>query len=126
MLTQGLYGGYIQFRCTISQTSIESSLNSETDAEACFEASATVAGSVGPFSGEVSGAGGACSDDEAADFEMARNDYAEETSSLEVVGGRLGADDSLEVLPGDAVLLKEVRKVYSLSLKPRFFWRKLN
>lgn len=106
VLTRGLYGGYLQYRSTIREIDVSSSLTEESDKKDCYEASVAAEGSIGGFSGAVEGEVAGCEQGGAAAFEKARDLYKEETTQQEIVGGSI-VDENFSVSPGQAVLLKE-------------------
>ena len=110
VLTRGLYGGYGQFRSTMTRSSLANTLETEQEVLACFEASAKASAGVAGVSASVSGSYGECKLTDTAAFDSARNAYSSETSQQELVGGstiEIAGKPVFVVEPGEGVLLKE-------------------
>jgi len=111
VLTRALYGGYLQYRSTISSSDISDALTKESDMTECYEQSLALSASGYGFSGGFEGERAGCNRTQQDTFTSSRNKFKEETAQLDIVGGTQGTDGAgkptLSIPQGLAVLLKE-------------------
>jgi len=89
ILTRGIFGGYLQLRSTMTESSISSRFESSEESRQCFEESVSAEASLFGFSGGGSGSGGECKEQAKKAMLSSQNDYAEKSSEQVVVGGKI-------------------------------------
>mmetsp|Transcript_32672 Transcript_32672/g.49272 ORF Transcript_32672/g.49272 Transcript_32672/m.49272 type:complete len:332 (-) Transcript_32672:1259-2254(-) len=89
ILTRGIFGGFLQLRSTMTESSISKQFESSEESRQCFEASVSVKASGFGFSGSVSTSGGECNEEAKDTMLNSQNAYAEQSSEQVVVGGKV-------------------------------------
>ena len=89
ILTRGIFGGYLQLRSTMTESSISQRFESSEESRQCFEASLSVKASGFGFSGSNSLSGGECNEEAKNAMQFSQNAYAEQSFEQVVVGGKV-------------------------------------
>ncbi len=89
VLTRGIFGGFLQLRSTMTESSISSRFESSEESRLCYEASVSVKASGFGFSGSGEVSGGGCDEKGKDAMLSSQNAYADQSSEQEVVGGKV-------------------------------------
>ena len=105
ILTRGIFGGFLQLRSTMTESSISKRFESSEESRRCFEASVSVKASGFGFSASGSTSGGACKEEAKNEMNYSQNAYAEQSSEQVVVGGKVNQGMFSLTMPSHSCLL---------------------
>ena len=89
VMTRGIFGGFMQLRSTISESSVSRLLGLAEDSRQCYEASVSGTASYGGFSGSFSASAGQCTKEAKSKMQSNQNAYKTKSSEQTVVGRKL-------------------------------------
>lgn len=104
IVTRGIFGGFIQLRSTMSESSVSRLFDSAEHSRKCYEASVSGKASAYGFSGSFEANAGQCSEEAEREMLSNQNAYLTESSEETVVGGKQEGNDFI-VIPETSTLL---------------------
>mmetsp|Transcript_18687 Transcript_18687/g.29314 ORF Transcript_18687/g.29314 Transcript_18687/m.29314 type:complete len:581 (-) Transcript_18687:1413-3155(-) len=119
ILTRGIFGGFLQLRSTMTESSISKRFESSEESRRCFEASVSVKASGFGFSGSASTSGGECNEEAKNAMLNSQNAYAEQSSEQVVVGGKVDEGMFSLTMPSHSCSLASSSSHFHLKMNPK-------